>query len=259
MEYEGLHAVCFNCGIYGHRMDTCSSPKPQALVQSNNGEMEVEQEMGEGVKEARSAIGVDGAGNPHPKKLVIDVEGMGDGTDEVPRGSNSAIEMNQDIFGPWMLSKKYSRKRNTGSTPNHDGDWSAAKRKMGQGGKGGSRFGVLNVGKVGPDDVGDRDKVVVSYEGSGLVVGPECVSFDHEMSPVHDAVTKARNSTGGKNTPLGSRVRDSKKAARTNGSIKKALKPTLGSLGNKGKDNIRPEVTSLAKESINKGDVFNSV
>lgn len=79
------------------------------------------------------------------------------------------------------------------------------------------------------------------------------------MSPVHDPMTKARNSTSGRNTPLGPRVRDSKKAARTNGSIKKALKPTLGSLGNKGKDNIRPEVTSLAKESINKGDVFNSV
>ncbi|XVF50455.1 hypothetical protein PTKIN_Ptkin04bG0102100 [Pterospermum kingtungense] len=23
IEYEGIHLVCFNCGVYGHRKDTC--------------------------------------------------------------------------------------------------------------------------------------------------------------------------------------------------------------------------------------------
>lgn len=26
LEYEGLHSVCFNCGVYGHRLYSCSTP-----------------------------------------------------------------------------------------------------------------------------------------------------------------------------------------------------------------------------------------
>lgn len=32
LEYEGLHAVCFTCGIYGHWMDACTVQKPKVQV-----------------------------------------------------------------------------------------------------------------------------------------------------------------------------------------------------------------------------------
>ncbi|MCI53307.1 hypothetical protein A2U01_0074553, partial [Trifolium medium] len=42
LEYEGLHAVCFNCGKYGHKKDVCpelKSVNPQ--VANKDGEAKV--------------------------------------------------------------------------------------------------------------------------------------------------------------------------------------------------------------------------
>lgn len=45
IEYEGLHLVCFDCGVYGHRKDECSL---------NQGNMEEpEKDEGVGVADGR--------------------------------------------------------------------------------------------------------------------------------------------------------------------------------------------------------------
>lgn len=181
VEYEGLHAVCFNCGIYGHRLDTCPVKRPQDHVQTNNGGMEVELDRGEIEKENRVAVGGVETGNPSPKQPGMDVSGS---TEETPREYIPSVDEEQTNFGPWMLSKRTSRKRSTGSTHNHDGESSATKRKMGQVGKGGSRFGVLPVEKVGPARLSEAETRVLSSEGVGLVVGPEKTIVDQEMGQV---------------------------------------------------------------------------
>lgn len=29
VEYEGIHPVCFGCGVYGHRKETCLTAAPE--------------------------------------------------------------------------------------------------------------------------------------------------------------------------------------------------------------------------------------
>ncbi|CAN1188285.1 hypothetical protein LINPERHAP1_LOCUS17868 [Linum perenne] len=35
VEYEGLHVVCFKCGIYGHTIDICFSAKATEMAEQD--------------------------------------------------------------------------------------------------------------------------------------------------------------------------------------------------------------------------------
>ncbi|CAN1139820.1 hypothetical protein LINPERHAP2_LOCUS11515 [Linum perenne] len=76
MEYEGLHVICFNCGIYGHSKDAC----PQKIVT----------EIEEVIPPKSSSFS-----NPMFQVNPVDV---------------SRPELEEE-FGTWMLAKKNMRRK----------------------------------------------------------------------------------------------------------------------------------------------------
>nr|KYP36275.1 hypothetical protein KK1_042632 [Cajanus cajan] len=36
LEYEGLHAICFKCGKYGHKQDQCIAPVDKVSIHSTD-------------------------------------------------------------------------------------------------------------------------------------------------------------------------------------------------------------------------------
>ncbi|KAJ1428917.1 hypothetical protein SESBI_08631 [Sesbania bispinosa] len=86
VEYEGLYLVCFGCGRYAHRKDSCP------LQQAGDGDLNQPKECAENITPA------DDGGKSHK-----DVQGRG----RVVYGE----EGTNDAFGPWMLVQKPVRKR----------------------------------------------------------------------------------------------------------------------------------------------------
>lgn len=94
VEYEGIHLVCFGCGIYGHWQDAC--PKNQAANLHEEGlkpEGENHRE-GDAVPEGRRDM---------------TVEGLRDGRVQIRKEINGISGPNES-FGPWMLAKKSDRR-----------------------------------------------------------------------------------------------------------------------------------------------------
>lgn len=90
IEYEGVHLVCFKCGMYGHMSDKCGK---QAIERNSS---ELHEEGGAGVNTASTSYGKD--------RTLIDKV--------LPLQRPEASE----TFGPWMIAKKPARRnsRNNG-------------------------------------------------------------------------------------------------------------------------------------------------
>lgn len=126
IEYEGIHLVCFNCGIYGHSQDACNKERP--------GGMEVAGESPEKVDEAQR------------------------NTSGSEKGKNQVDIMMQlirpeitDSYGPGMIAQKNQRRQNQGQTRkegakaggNMQGNNGQEVKKSKESGNKGSRFVVL--------------------------------------------------------------------------------------------------------------------
>lgn len=94
VEYEWVHMVCFECGIYGHSKDNCplNAPKKVPVEPKDPPEQGVDVNVQTDVDKERNDRGV------------------------------QTVEVNPEVleqFGPWMLvtrkAKKVERKKNTGS------------------------------------------------------------------------------------------------------------------------------------------------
>ncbi|XP_028789004.1 uncharacterized protein LOC114745029 [Neltuma alba] len=86
LEYEGLHALCLNCGVYGHRNETCPSRKSTEQNDSN------QNRGAEGVQKA--GMDIDGAGNNDQEVWKV-VQKTGDrGGGKRRQGELSEIEDN---------------------------------------------------------------------------------------------------------------------------------------------------------------------
>lgn len=62
LEYEGLHSICFHCGVYGHRMDVCPRVGAQAGSPGSTGKKGGDQaggERGEKASSVEGSIGVE--------------------------------------------------------------------------------------------------------------------------------------------------------------------------------------------------------
>ncbi|CAN1132858.1 hypothetical protein LINPERHAP2_LOCUS7294 [Linum perenne] len=95
VEYEGLHVICFNCGIYGHNKDGC----PTLIREETN---------------------ID----PTADRAVFDNPFFQPGQVEVPRP-----ELEED-FGTWMLAKKnVRRKQKIGDSPSNHNEPPATKKQ----------------------------------------------------------------------------------------------------------------------------------
>lgn len=92
IEYEGVHLVCFGCGIYGHRQENCTKKK-SGPVQNEGGAREDQVGAGNGMAASKqSAVNGEESHAAQIRKEIV--EG----------GKNNAS------FGPWRLAKKGDNK-----------------------------------------------------------------------------------------------------------------------------------------------------
>ncbi|KAJ1380290.1 Zinc finger, CCHC-type [Sesbania bispinosa] len=140
VEYEGLHLICFNCGMFGHRKDECPSisVKDPIVSSESNGEVRQQQNV---VSSFSQHDGKEGTGN--------------------------------EVYGPWMMVQRPGRKKQGGGARVPKGD-SVSVRSGGKGGNDnfvatGSRFAALgNFEKV--DELVEKQKIPHGVEGRGSAV-----------------------------------------------------------------------------------------
>lgn len=240
LEFEGLHTICFNCGLYGHMVSECPSlNKPEVMIDAVEKNPAAErkdvqpQESGEVAATAlpanngRADVSPDQISNPQPiNQHTIDSGIVGEGKSE------------DNDYGPWMLVQRPKRKQK----PKGNGNKSVP----------GSKSGAIIINSSddssGPsnnkDSHADKNKKHVSHAMKSGTTYPPAV-FSSIGGP------SIKNSLGGKNPQrkhVGQGI--SGKAGKTTG-----VKPTQQSLQNrklkvKGKEVI-PE-SSKPKPTVSK-------
>lgn len=214
LEYEGLHTICFHCGIYGHRENVC-------LVKRAEEEAKKPAEE-EGGMQAEVTTEENTPGFQAPMAMEIGVSNharVGEVTNDVAlEGDGSS----KPLFGPWMVVNRKERarkkvpvlekkKKEKVSAESRSGKQATLPGNRGTG----SRFDGLVVEQLSEEVAQSmelklqEEKLVVFKDPSS---GPEAQT---NFAP------KSRNSMGAKKHLLGTRVRVAKKAARS-GPLKKA-------------------------------------
>ncbi|RYR08368.1 hypothetical protein Ahy_B05g076023 [Arachis hypogaea] len=92
IEYEGLHLICFNCGIYGHWSESCGEISATGEVHRAAVE-EGKQVEAEGVLEAVN----------HGKQEKI--------SNNLSIDNKSENNQNLPEFGPWMMVRKLQKRK----------------------------------------------------------------------------------------------------------------------------------------------------
>nr|KYP39534.1 LINE-1 reverse transcriptase isogeny [Cajanus cajan] len=98
LEYEGLHSICFTCGKYGHKQQSCQDqvqfdPQVENTI-STNPNMDVD----------------DDANNIMPTKKIPELPG----THEPESVKIHEPPRMEDRYGPWMIVKKNKKPKNCG-------------------------------------------------------------------------------------------------------------------------------------------------
>lgn len=82
IEYEGIHLVCFGCGVVGHRKEECNAKPPEVGS------------PGKHVVDDGGVVNVNGDVYERQAKMMKDVPSENQGN---------------ELFGPWMLARKKER------------------------------------------------------------------------------------------------------------------------------------------------------
>lgn len=108
--YEGLHAICFSCGVYGHRKESCTyrgtpMQSPEGVSEGSLGidSKSVQQGSVGGMSEvsvAREAISM----IANSSQWLINA-------DDGLLGENQASDTQNSPFGPWMINKKVPKRK----------------------------------------------------------------------------------------------------------------------------------------------------
>lgn len=114
IESEGIHLVCFKCGIYGHSQDMCSEGPENEVRMGDHAPENGSQTRGN--KKGRSQL-----------------------KDTVPVIRPKIVES----FGPWMIAKKNPRRQNQGQRRKEGSNSVRAEKKYKESKGGGSRYAVL--------------------------------------------------------------------------------------------------------------------
>lgn len=85
IEYEGIHLICFRCGIYGHNHGSC----PQTQVENNSAEVVSESSQGMGINQG------------------VNANGQNMKAKEGTRTQPESLEP----YGPWMIVKRPPRRQ----------------------------------------------------------------------------------------------------------------------------------------------------
>lgn len=272
LEFEGLHAVCFKCGVYGHRSEACYVHKPEHNAPMHSPECSVEaigglageKEMVTGEIETLVVEGQKGDGDRacpslgSKEKIGIEAGSKLVVGDIIP---NPEEECEEGAFGPWMLVKRNKKKKgqlksdqfvrreidgrrqNQNSRPaagNPKSTNTANSHKPQGNGQVDKREGAQPQANKGPDIGTSYGPPLVIYEDQTMEVVPR--------QPAKTVIVKRHN--GGKNHHLGPRVRDSKKAARAIGTLKKALQDINGPSEAIRKENLPPLVNGVGKGTL---------
>ncbi|KAK7275492.1 hypothetical protein RIF29_16611 [Crotalaria pallida] len=217
LEYEGLHMICFNCGMYGHRADAC----PDVVVSKENGTINVEQ--GVIPVEVETKVTVDVAGSKEGTVVdsssgegtVVGGNGVGLANMETPdvmhenkRITNLASNINkvtadtvENPFGPWMLVKKFPKNKERlgqrGGTSRMD---TIGRKNHSMVAGSGSRFVALI-----EDEEGNINEENISHDGTlHEAVMEKIPDSNKEKNPMREKAAnikeiKIRNHAGGKN------------------------------------------------------------
>lgn len=265
LEYEGLHSVCFKCGVYGHRMENCSlqnssSPVMEAPPVHTGG---VEKNQGVNVMGQGAVINEVGS-KPSDVNLVSHVgedkqesilEGVGD-TMTVVQGEIPENDDSEGPFGPWMLVKRAKKKKGAQST-------TPKAKKVEEGrncekGQSSAEVKALNsqADSVKSQSAKGKQGIIIAAgprESGKVKSGPFTIFEDQAMKmdlEQGQQEGQGSNPIGGKQPHIGPRVRDAKKVARGNGSLKMAFKVAGGPNGSKKKDNRYSNVKGVEKGKL---------
>lgn len=98
IEYEGLHLICFGCGKYGHRLESCPERK-MIKEKSENTTSALALPL------AMVGGGTSNSGNPDvdPKSPTI--------PHDINQNPANSGDVKGSMFGPWMLAKKPLRRK----------------------------------------------------------------------------------------------------------------------------------------------------
>lgn len=265
LEYEGLHAVCFRCGIYGHKVEACTAMKSHKVPTVGEGGAEVVQGGAKGghdnVKEgitqtvARKEVGPEVSGatiecSTFPT-AEVGVPGREDTVSTVSRDVNLEEDSDQGIFGPWMLAQRKGKRKVKGQALSKGiKKNSVEKKKKGWSGEG-SRFDALEGSQEILLELGHAG-VNGQAEQVSNVSGPEGIKpVTSKHGPVNQS--KASSTSGDKKSSLGPRLRDAKKEARSSRALKKAFQFPHEPGVLVGKENVRPKVNPLVKVFVKRG------
>ncbi|BFG31382.1 hypothetical protein CerSpe_176560 [Prunus speciosa] len=124
LEYEGLHLVCFGCGIYGHNKQQCPA-EIRTHADTNN------KPMGDKSENDKS-----------PNTMEITPPDL-----PVPEGPPGNSDANSGRFGPWSLAKPFRKNKKALQSIEGKGDVGKAKS--------GSRFDLLQSNDEINDDSQD--------------------------------------------------------------------------------------------------------
>lgn len=153
IEYEGIHLVCFGCGIYGHRQDEC--PRLTKVDKPREDPTVVDGHRKGGERTAANnrerTVGEETDGRLQVRKEISDESWC------------------NEKFGPWMIARKSERKNNKTRFDGHNGKITKGKNDI--------KEGESRWKKSGEKDVGTSSRYNVLY---GLEEFGEGKNFDEE-------------------------------------------------------------------------------
>ncbi|GLT47075.1 hypothetical protein SLA2020_207950 [Shorea laevis] len=102
VEYEGLHKICFHCGEYGHKEDSCGFKNPP-------------------IAESKDPVAIDVSNKDQAKAIVALSQTLKPETEE-----------NNMVYGSWMIAKRKPRKNNQtkNMARNHNTDTTTRQENM---------------------------------------------------------------------------------------------------------------------------------
>lgn len=182
IEYEGIHLVCFHCGMYGHTSDACS----------NNDSMKEKQ---------RPPEEDDAGGTTAPVPGQTRKESSAKGNDQYMEEKSVISVENPGGFGPWMLANRSNRRPNRGYTrkENHpNGQWKGREIENTS-----SRFHALQ--SEDQDDYTEKDQMGqgMEYKNDNNKTNGNKVRPNGKLKGKRQNVQAHENQIIGDNYPMG--------------------------------------------------------
>ncbi|KAJ1429723.1 Zinc finger, CCHC-type [Sesbania bispinosa] len=111
VEYEGLHLICFECGKYGHRLDSCPEKNKSnllRLVEKDTNSPQEESNLNQCPAENSILISEEDQNIQSMSKVMQDSN---------PQEKQTQADGDEVLFGPWMFEALQSSHEITNDTP----------------------------------------------------------------------------------------------------------------------------------------------